>query len=237
MPLHIIERDITTMKVDAIVNSTNHHMIGWAGVDKLLHEIGGPEFEKECEALDSTNVPGDAVYTNAYNLDCRYIIHTQAPTWSGGIHGEAAILASCYKKSLHLATELGCDSVAFPLLSAGNRMYPVADALEIAVTTINEYIDLYDDLDVYLVLFGEVVENMAREKNDDLDDFVKKEYKPGLTLSEAEQNAAVEALLQKSHMSFSDMLVMYIEKKGIKKNAIVWNKAGISKQVLRNTTI
>lgn len=231
MSLHLIEQDITTMKVDAIVNSTNHHMIGYAGVDRLLHEIGGPEFEEECQALDCVNVPGGAVYTNAYNMDCRYIIHTQAPTWNGGIHGEAAILASCYKKSLHLATELGCESVAFPLLSAGNRFYPIADALDIAVTTINEYIDLYDDLDVYLVIFGEVVESIAREKFGDLDEFVKTEYKPGMTLSEAQQSAALDSLLQVPRKDFPELLMQYINRKGIPKNSIVWTKAGISKQV------
>ena len=234
MGLKVLFDDITKLTVDAIVNSTNHRMIGYAGVDKLLHEIGGAEFEKECEALDSVNVPGEAVYTNAYNMDCRYIIHTQAPTWNGGIHGEAAILASCYKKSLHLATELGCGSVAFPLLSAGNRMYPIADALEIAVTTINEYLDLYDNLNVLLVLYGEVVESIAKEKFGNLDEFVKSEYKPGMTLSEAEQNNAVDALLKMKHMDFPDLLIQYMEERKIIKNSVLWNKAGISKQVFSN---
>ena len=234
MPLHIIERDIMTMKVDAIVNSTNHHMIGWAGVDRLIHEQGGPEFERECLALDSVNVPGGAVYTNAYNMDCRYIIHTQAPTWNGGIRGEAAILASCYKKSLHLATELGCGSVAFPLLSAGNQMYPIADALEIAVTSIKEYNDLYDDLDVYLVLYGEVVESIAKEKFGNLDEFVKAEYKPGMKLSEAEQSDAVDALLKRKGKDFPALLIQHMEERKIVKNSVLWNKAGISKQVFSN---
>ena len=234
MGLKVLFDDITKLTVDAIVNSTNHHMIGWSGVDRLIHEKGGPEFEAECRALDSVNVPGGAVYTNAYNMDCRYIIHTQAPTWSQGIHGEAAILAGCYKKSLHLATELGCESVAFPLLSAGNRMYPVADALDIAVTTIKEYNDLYDDLDVYLVLYGEVVESIAREKFGNLDDFVKAEYKPGMTLSEAERSNAVDALLKMKHKNFPDLLIRHMEERNIVKNSVLWNKAGISKQVFSN---
>ncbi len=175
MPLSVVNQDILTMKVDAIVNSTNHHMKGFSGVDQLLHEVGGEEFEKECRALRDKCVPGEAVYTNAYIPGVKYIIHTVARNYHGGIEGEAAVLRSCYKKSLELATELGCASVAFPLISAGSLGYPIQDALQEAITSISEYLKLYDrELKVYLVIYGDAATKMAKPLFGDLDSYIQK---------------------------------------------------------------
>ena len=141
MSLHLVQQDITQMKVDAIVNSTNRHMYGFSGVDQLLHSICGDEFERECEALLGKRFPGEAVYTNAYNIPCKYVIHTVSREWEGGRRGETAIMKSCYRSSLELAVELGCESIAFPLISAGSYGYPIAEALKNAVLTISEYLD------------------------------------------------------------------------------------------------
>lgn len=221
MSLHIIEQDITTMKVDAIVNSTNHHMIGYAGVDKLIHEIGGPEFEKDCRALDGKCLPGEAVFTKAYNMDCKYIIHTMAPTWIGGIDGEAAILRSAYRSSLILAQELNCKSVAFPLMSAGSRAYPVADALRQAATAIREFLQIYPRMKVYIVLFGDAAKAVSGSVDGDLDKYVEERYETS--------GVNLETLLQSPGEDFVTMMYRFFDERSIKNDAVIYNKAFISR--------
>ncbi len=174
MPLHLIERDITKMQVDAIVNSTNRNMVGYSGIDKLIHELGGEAFEEECRALAGKCCPGEAVYTKAYNLNCGHVIHTVSPWWEEGVNGEAAILRSCYRQSLELAEKLNCKSLAFPLIASGQMGYPVSEALRNAVETIGDYLELYSDMDVYLCLFGTAALRIARETYGDLDDLILK---------------------------------------------------------------
>ena len=118
MPLQIIRQDITKMKVDAIVNTTNEEMVGYSGVDLAVHEGAGPELDVECSRLAPLGL-GSAKITSGYNLDAKYIIHTSGPIWRGGLVGESIILKSCYLESLKLAVKHGCNSVAFPLISSG----------------------------------------------------------------------------------------------------------------------
>lgn len=178
MPLRIIEQDITTMHVDAIVNSTNHSLIGFSGVDRIIHELGGEELEDECFEKRDLCVPGDAIWTNAYNLNCRYIIHTVGMRWQGGIEGEAAIQRSCYRRSLEVAEELGCRSIAFPLINAGSMNCPVTEALANAVQPISEHLELYSDMDVYLCLFGESAVAVAEEMFAGLDEYISQNLEP-----------------------------------------------------------
>ena len=128
MALNVLYKDITTVADDAVVNSTNPELVGYSGVDAQLHALGGEAFERECREKAGILVPGEALFTNAYNIPARYVIHTFIPAFRGGKYGEAAILSSCYRRCLETADGLGCRSVAFPLIASG-----------IALTDSNKY--------------------------------------------------------------------------------------------------
>ena len=141
--IRIIQGDITTLAVDAIVNAANQMMLGGGGVDGAIHRAAGRKLFEACynvpEVRPGVRCPtGEARITPGFNLPARFVIHTVGPVYRDGKHGEPELLASCYRNSLRLATENGCRSIAFPCISTGVYGYPIMDAAQIAVREVQQ---------------------------------------------------------------------------------------------------
>lgn len=241
MPLQIVRNDLTKMKVDAIVNAANCSLLGGGGVDGCIHRAAGPELLAECRTLGGCET-GRAKITKGYRLPCKYVIHAVGPRWRDGLHGEKELLASCYRCSLALAKEYGCESVAFPLISSGVYGYPKDQALRVAVDTIGGFL-LENDMAVYLVLFDRKACQLGGRLFADIAAYIDDRYVDEHTDSRAERLHRMQALhaapkkaqslddaLGRLDESFSEMLLRKIDERGLT-DAQCYKKANVDRKL------
>ncbi len=248
MPLEIIRNDITKLSIDAIVNAANSTLLGGGGVDGCIHRAAGKELLEECKSLGGCET-GDAKITGAYNLPCKFVIHTVGPVWHGGNNNEENLLRSCYHKSLELAKKNDCQSVAFPLISAGVYRYPKAQALKIAIDTISEFL-FENEIRVYIVLFDKDACQIGKKLFPDIEEYIDDRYVReralfrSSTLGNFPCQAAgkevlcdecsipneLDSMLQQIDESFSQMLLRKIDEKGIT-DVECYKKANIDRKL------
>jgi O-acetyl-ADP-ribose deacetylase (regulator of RNase III) len=165
--IELTEGDITRQSTDAIVNAANTTLLGGGGVDGAIHRAGGPKILEECRKLGGCDT-GDAKITGGGNLPTRFVIHTVGPVYRDGEHGEAALLASAYRRSLEVASANGLRSVAFPSISTGAYRFPIREAAGVALATVRDYLAQHPEIQlVRFVLFSagdrKTYEEVARE--------------------------------------------------------------------------
>jgi O-acetyl-ADP-ribose deacetylase (regulator of RNase III) len=254
MPLQIVRNDITKMKVDAIVNAANSSLLGGGGVDGCIHRAAGPELLAECKTLGGCET-GSAKITKGYRLPCKYVIHAVGPRWRDGKHGEREKLVSCYRTSLALAKEHGCETIAFPLISSGIYGYPKDQALKVAIDTISDFL-LENDMTVYIVIFDRKAYQICEKLFSDIAAYIDDNYVDAHTDSNSLQirrmqmlsdepvessfsapppsmAASAETLddaLSQIDESFSEMLLRKIDEKGMT-DAQCYKKANIDRKL------
>ncbi len=171
MPFQIIRNDITKVKTDAIVNTANPNVVVGSGTDSAIYHAAGEKQLLAERKKIGIMMPGEAAHTPAFNLDAKYIIHTIGPSWIDGNHNEREILHSCYKKSLNLAAELECKSIAFPLIATGVYGFPKDEALQIALAEINKFL-LSHEMKVILVVFDRKAFELSGKLVGDIEEYI-----------------------------------------------------------------
>ncbi len=182
MPFEIVRNDIVNMQVDAVVNTANPNPVIGTGVDSGIHKKAGHELLEVRKKIGC--IPfGDAVITPGFGLDAKYVIHTVGPIWEDGNHQEEQILASCYRKSLALAKEYECESIAFPLIATGNYGFPKPLALQIAVREISTFL-MENEMQIYLVVFGKEAFALSEKLFKSVSSYIDENYIRSKTLDE-----------------------------------------------------
>lgn len=254
MPLEIVRNDITKMKVDAIVNAANESLLGGGGVDGAIHRAAGAGLLDECRTLGGCKT-GKAKLTGGYNLPAKYVIHTVGPVYKDGNHGEKALLEACYRESLALAKEHGCETVAFPLISSGIYGYPKDRALKVAVDVISDFL-LENNMTVYIVIFDKAAYRISEKLFADIAEYIDDNYADEHTDHRRESirmkapfcasadavkadfceymempvEAELDARIKQIDESFSQMLLRKIDEKGMT-DAQCYKKANIDRKL------
>lgn len=174
MPFQIVRNDITTMSVDAIVNTTNPDASVGYGVDYAIHRKAGPALLLARKRL-SRIATGEAKLTKGYLLPAKYVVHTVCPLWQDGNAGETTVLSRCYENALISAYQAGCKSIAFPLMSAGNLGFPKKIAMQTAISAINKFL-MEHDMDVYLVVFSKDTTALSEKLFSDVKSYIDEHY-------------------------------------------------------------
>lgn len=175
LPFKIIRNDITKVKADAIVNTANPEPIYASGTDVAIYMAAGADDLLAERRKIGRIAPGEVAVTDAFQLPAKYIIHTVGPAWVDGSHGEYDVLRSCYRKSLLIADQLGCESIAFPLIATGVYGFPKDQALEIALEIIREHLK-DSDLNVVLVVFGRSSYQIAAGLTEQIEEYIDENY-------------------------------------------------------------
>ncbi|UPA29175.1 macro domain-containing protein [Terrisporobacter glycolicus] len=256
MPFQILHNDITNMNTDVIVNAANSKLLMGGGVcGAIFRAAGEKELQKECEQIKHCPV-GKAVITKAYNLKAKYIIHTVGPIYKDGNSNEDKFLKSAYETSLKLAKDYNLKSIAFPLISSGIYGYPKKEALNIAISTIKEFL-AENEMDIYLVVFDRKAVHLSEELYEGIqhyiDDFYEDEDEDYrlrdtdlLKIEEIYQDdcnfqepiyetkdfnkRSLESILDNIDESFSQMLLRLIDEKG-KTDVEVYKKANMDRKL------
>ena len=246
MQLLIVQNDIVKIKTDAIVNAANTSLLGGGGVDGCIHRAAGPELLAECRTLGGCET-GSAKITKGYRLPSKYVIHAVGPRWQDGKHGEEEKLASCYRVSLELAREHGCETVAFPLISSGIYGYPKDQAFKVAVDTIRAFLT-ENDMTVYLVILDRRAYQIGGKLFADIAAYIEDNYEEAhfvsrsmlmkqpetLLWEEAPEKATyaktLDDALSRIDESFSEMLLRKIDENGMT-DAQCYKKANIDRRL------
>ena len=175
MPFQIIRNDITKVKADAIVNTANPEVAIGAGVDSAIYKAAGEEKLLAAREKIGRLEPGEVGITPAFNLGAKYIIHASGPWWDGGKHGEADLLRACYDKSLELAYEHKCKSIAFPLLATGTYGFPQKLGIEIAVDSFTRFLEEHE-MEIFLVVFGQKSVKISGELGEEVRSYIDDDY-------------------------------------------------------------
>ena len=175
MPFKIVRNDITKVKADVIVNTANPNPICVSGTDLAIYEAAGKEKLLAERAGIGKIARGDIAVTGAYNLNAKYIIHTVGPVWTDGLHHEFEILEDCYRKSLQKASELKCESIAFPLISTGVYGFPKDKALQIAVSVFSQFLT-ENEIEIILVVFDKRSFQLSAQIVGDINSYICANY-------------------------------------------------------------
>ncbi|MCJ1907527.1 macro domain-containing protein [Planococcus ruber] len=251
MPLEIVRNDITKMQVDAIVNAANRELQMGGGVcGAIFHAAGAEKLQQACNEIGYCPV-GEAVSTEAFKLDAKYIIHTVGPIWHGGKHKEEERLRSCYANSLRLAHSLTCDSIAFPLISSGIYGYPKEQALQVAISEIHRFLmEPEHEMLVYLVVFDQASFGFSEKLSQSIGNYLDEHYVHQQELKYARNHRiseevfhstkeravgrqsinGLEEALSRIEGTFSDRLLQFIDEKGMTDTA-VYKKANIDRRL------